>query len=65
MADPRYRDLAQTDFQLAQQLGATGFPALFVKLEGKLYRLTNGYVSYNELQPTLEEVLHRAATPAR
>ena len=65
MAEPRYRDMAQADFQLAQQLGATGFPALFVKLEGKLYRLTNGYVSYSELQPTLEEVLHRAATPAR
>jgi putative protein-disulfide isomerase len=65
MAEPHYRDLAQADFQLAQQLGATGFPALFVRLEGKLYRLANGYMNYNELQPTLEEVLHRAASPTR
>lgn len=44
-----------SDFQTAQQMGATGFPTVLLLKDGKYYKLTEGFCSLE----SLEEALHK------
>jgi putative protein-disulfide isomerase len=49
------RDNVIIDFQNAQSLGVKGFPALFARINGKLYSVTNGYQKADKLINLLKD----------
>jgi putative protein-disulfide isomerase len=46
----------QADFQLASQMGVRGFPSLLLNVDGKLYPIANGYMSFEGLKKNIEKV---------
>lgn len=54
MRSHNYEQLARADFAYAANMGVTGFPAVFIAREGRLTRLTNGYVGWAELEKQLK-----------
>jgi putative protein-disulfide isomerase len=55
--DKKYRELAESDFELTQNWGVSGFPAIVVEHEEKLYLLTQGYQDYDTLADVLRKIL--------
>ncbi len=49
--------LTEEDFQAARVLGVQGFPTLLLRLDGKLFPLTQGYRPYDRLEPLLRGLL--------
>ena len=47
---------AQKDFSLSRQLGVTGFPSLFVEQEGRVGRLSSGYVQAAQVTQALQSI---------
>lgn len=47
---------AQKDFHLSRQLGVTGFPSLFVEQEGRVGRLSSGYVQADKVTQALRSI---------
>lgn len=43
----------RADFTLTRELGVSGFPSLFVELDGKIGRLSSGYATAASVQQTL------------
>ncbi len=54
MRSQKYEQQARADFAYAATIGVTGFPAVFIARDGKLTRLTNGYVGWEELEKQLQ-----------
>ena len=55
--DKKYRELAQSDFELTQNWGISGFPAVVVEHEEKLYLLTQGYQDFVTLADVVRKIL--------
>lgn len=49
-------EAARADFALTRQLGVSGFPSLFVELDGKVGRLSSGYATAANIQQTLKRL---------
>lgn len=60
MGAPAAKDRAWQDFTMARQLGANGFPTLFVRRDDRMAVVTHGYVPFESLEPALAAWL---ATP--
>lgn len=46
----------RADFQLAAQMGVRGFPSLLLSVNGKLYPIANGYMSFEGLKKNIAKV---------
>lgn len=51
-----YRSKAYEEFNYARQLGVSGFPAVIAVHKDKYYLVSNGYQSYEQLQPVFEKL---------
>ncbi len=51
-----YHRKAYEEFNYAQQLGVSGFPAVIAVHKDKYYLVSNGYQSYEQLQPVFEKL---------
>lgn len=45
---------ARADFSLTRRLGVSGFPSLFVEMDGKVGQLSSGYATAANIQQTLK-----------
>ena len=55
---PVYKQKAYEEFALVQELGVTGFPAVFLQIsEKRLHLLTRGYTDHDSLRAGIERVL--------
>ena len=52
---------ARSDFALTRQLGVSGFPTLFVEVDGKLGQLNSGYAPAAEVQKVLLSLKAKSA----
>ncbi len=60
MQDQVYLNATFQEFSLAQQLGVTGFPTVFVRLaDGRYQVVSRGYCDYDTLESRVEAVLAR------
>lgn len=57
MKESRFEQQARADFKRAADMGISGFPAVIIRHNGKDIRLTNGYVSFDELKSTVDNYL--------
>lgn len=55
--EPLYKEKTFEDFKLAANFGVTGFPSVILKKEEKYYLIAQGFVSFEQLQATVEQVL--------
>ncbi|KAA9325491.1 DsbA family protein [Adhaeribacter soli] len=55
--DVKYREAAEKEFQLVQNWGIDGFPAVVIEKDEQLYLLSQGYQSYEDLTSTLNQLL--------
>lgn len=55
--DPLYKEKTLEDFKLAANFGVTGFPSVILKKEDKYYLIAQGFVPYEQLKATIEQVL--------
>ena len=61
MQEPKFKALAEADFQRSQQLGVSGFPTVFAQTEENYYRLASGYTRLADLESrfaTLTQNVH-------
>jgi putative protein-disulfide isomerase len=54
MADPRYENMANEEFEQAKRWGITGFPAVILNRGDSLIALSNGYTTFPELEERFE-----------
>lgn len=53
-----YLKLAEQEFETCKQLNVQGFPALYLQhINGKIYAISNGYTTLNEIEARIEKVL--------
>ncbi len=50
MKEPKYTNLAQIDFEKSNALGVTGFPTVFMEINGKRYKIGSGYMPFEQLE---------------
>jgi putative protein-disulfide isomerase len=50
MREPKYKSLADADFEKSNALGVSGFPSVFIALNDKYYKIASGYVSFSHLE---------------
>ena len=50
MKDPSYLNYAEEDFEISSNLGVTGFPTVFLEVNGVHHRIASGFVSFKELE---------------
>lgn len=50
MKEPKYTILAESDFQKSNALGVSGFPTVFVEVDGKYHKIGSGYMPFNQLE---------------
>jgi len=55
--DPRYKEKTLEDFKLASNFGVTGFPTVILKKEDTYYLMAQGFVPFEQLTATLDQVL--------
>jgi len=48
---------AYADFTIAEDLGITGFPAVVIQDGTRLYKVSNGYTSYDDIVASIDRVL--------
>lgn len=56
-SDPAYLAKAQEEFATVQQWGITGFPAVVLQKQDQLYLVANGFVPYDQISATVNQVL--------
>lgn len=50
MKDPLYKEMAQKEFDKSSELDVTGFPTVLLEIDGKHYKIGNGYMSLSQLE---------------
>ncbi len=50
MKEPKYRKLAEADFEKSSTFGVTGFPTIFIEVEGKYHKIGSGYMPMSQLE---------------
>ena len=54
--NPEYLQAAERDFELSQKLGVQGFPTVFARKGGQIYRLSSGYVDAAHMEALLHQL---------
>ena len=54
MKNIKYKNAAIKEFNKAEQLGITSFPALLLSNKGKVTVISNGYKSFQEIELSLQ-----------
>jgi putative protein-disulfide isomerase len=57
MAEEKYHEAAEKEFEMVQHWGISGFPAVVVEKDEKLYLVGQGYLPYENLAATLQQLL--------
>jgi putative protein-disulfide isomerase len=57
MADPRYENMANEEFEQAKKWGITGFPAVILNRGDSLIAISNGYTTFADLEKRLESAI--------
>ena len=55
--DPAYLAKAQAEFAMVQQWGIQGFPAVVLQKQEQLYLITNGFIPYDQIAATVNQIL--------
>tara|TARA_R100001369_G_scaffold22674_2_gene41325 strand:+ start:28506 stop:29144 length:639 start_codon:yes stop_codon:yes gene_type:complete len=55
--DPFYKEKTLEDFKLASNFGVTGFPTVILKKDDKYYLLAQGFVPFEQLNASVEQIL--------
>ncbi|WGK64834.1 DsbA family protein [Croceiramulus getboli] len=50
MKDSKYNQSAEDDFAKSAALGVTGFPTVFLEMEGVHHKMGSGYMPFNQLE---------------
>jgi len=50
MKDPLNKKLAEDDFKKSDELNVSGFPTIFIEINGTYHKIGSGYMSFNELE---------------
>jgi len=50
MKDPLNRKLAEDDFKKSDELNVSGFPTIFIKINGTYHNIGSGYMPFSELE---------------
>jgi putative protein-disulfide isomerase len=50
MKDSKYKKLAEEDFKKSSTLNVSGFPTVFVEINGKYYKIGSGYMAFSQLE---------------
>jgi putative protein-disulfide isomerase len=50
MNDPLYKKLAEDDFKKSAELNVSGFPTLFIEINGTYHKIGSGYMSFSQLE---------------
>jgi putative protein-disulfide isomerase len=50
MKDPKYRQLIEDDFRTSSLLNVTGFPTVFLEMNGSYHKIGSGYLSFDKLE---------------
>ncbi len=50
MKEPKYKDMAYSDFEKSAKLKVSGFPTVFLFKNGKYYKIGSGYISFDQLE---------------
>ena len=57
LSDPVIKEQTWAEFNLVSQYGINGFPTVIADVDDKLYALTRGYVSYEQLEESAKKIL--------
>lgn len=57
MKEPKFKEAAEKDFELAKQFGISGFPSLVAFKDNQAYRISQGYEDYDSLAEKLNRIL--------
>ncbi|WP_181163632.1 DsbA family protein [Pontibacter mangrovi] len=63
--DSNYLEKARREFELVENWGINGFPAVVCQAGEKLYLVARGYQPYDQLTQTLEQVRQEAAAAGK
>ena len=50
MKDPLYKKLAEVDFKKSADLNVSGFPTVFLEIEGIYHKIGSGYMPFGRLE---------------
>ncbi|TXD80720.1 DsbA family protein [Subsaximicrobium wynnwilliamsii] len=50
MKDPLYKKLAEDDFKKSAELNVSGYPTIFIKINGTYQKIGSGYIPFSELK---------------
>jgi len=50
MKDPLFKKLAEDDFKKSAELNVSGFPTIFIEINGTYYKIGSGYMPFHELE---------------
>jgi len=50
MKDPLNKKLAEDDFKKSDELNVSGFPTIYIEINGTYHKIGSGYMSFNELE---------------
>lgn len=53
--DSTFQSMTLQDYKFSNQLGVTGFPTVFIKINGKLHVITRGFDSFEKVE---KKILH-------
>lgn len=56
--DPIYKEKTLEDFKMAANFGVTGFPTVILKKDDKYYLIAQGFIPFEGLKATIEQVLN-------
>jgi len=56
MKEPLYKKLAEEDFKKSADLKVTGFPSIFIEMNGTYYKIGSGYMPFSDLESNFNQV---------
>jgi len=59
MKDPLYKKLAEDDFKKSAELNVSGFPTIFIKINGTSQKIGSGYMLFSELESNYLSIKNR------
>ena len=59
MKDPFYKKLAEDDFIKSADLNISGFPTIFIEMNGTYYKIGSGYMPFGDLESNFNQVKNK------
>jgi len=59
MKDPLYKKLAEDDFKKSADLNVTGFPSIFIEMNGIYYKIGSGYMPFSDLESNFNQIKNK------